>query len=136
MFISNDTFFLFMSYANKFRYTTRAFHLIYHTYFFCIADLRFSSNAIVFYCKHAFHEDCLPAHNMVRTSYIKVCQILVPEWELVLLCGAILTPKLSHTVTPLFLIKQPLFHISLQDSCMICSTTAKRGPDMFGSPRK
>ncbi|KAL5007431.1 hypothetical protein ScPMuIL_016237 [Solemya velum] len=29
-----------------------------------VNDLRYVSNVIVFYCKHAFHEDCLPSHSM------------------------------------------------------------------------
>ena len=28
-------------------------------------DWRYISNVTVFYCQHAFHEDCLPTHNMV-----------------------------------------------------------------------
>ncbi|ELU13950.1 hypothetical protein CAPTEDRAFT_174173 [Capitella teleta] len=29
-----------------------------------IRDLQYASNVTVFFCHHAFHEDCLPAHNM------------------------------------------------------------------------
>jgi len=26
------------------------------------ADLKFASSVVVFFCRHTFHEDCLPAH--------------------------------------------------------------------------
>ena len=35
-----------------------------------VTDVQFSSNVIVFFCHHTFHEDCLPAHNMVSVTQI------------------------------------------------------------------
>jgi len=31
-------------------------------------DLKFASPVAVFYCRHTFHEDCLPAHAAVSST--------------------------------------------------------------------
>ncbi|XP_064614137.1 vacuolar protein sorting-associated protein 41 homolog [Liolophura sinensis] len=33
-----------------------------------VSDLRYASNIAVFFCRHAFHEDCLPVHAMERCA--------------------------------------------------------------------
>ncbi|XP_048755315.1 vacuolar protein sorting-associated protein 41 homolog isoform X2 [Ostrea edulis] len=33
-----------------------------------VTDLRYASNVVLFYCRHAFHEDCLPTHSMERCT--------------------------------------------------------------------
>ena len=42
-----------------------------------VKDLRYASNVLVFYCKHAFHEDCVPAH-AVDSCSICSAQIRAP----------------------------------------------------------
>ncbi|XP_062569470.1 vacuolar protein sorting-associated protein 41 homolog isoform X1 [Saccostrea cucullata] len=33
-----------------------------------VTDLRYASNVVLFHCKHAFHEDCLPTNSMERCT--------------------------------------------------------------------
>ncbi|XP_078322201.1 vacuolar protein sorting-associated protein 41 homolog isoform X1 [Crassostrea virginica] len=33
-----------------------------------VTDLKFASNVVLFYCRHAFHEDCLPTHGLERCT--------------------------------------------------------------------
>ncbi|XP_065929628.1 vacuolar protein sorting-associated protein 41 homolog isoform X2 [Magallana gigas] len=33
-----------------------------------VTDLKYASNVVLFYCKHAYHEDCLPTHAQERCS--------------------------------------------------------------------
>jgi len=32
-------------------------------------DLKFASSVAVFFCRHTFHEDCLPAHAAASTKF-------------------------------------------------------------------
>ncbi|XP_062585361.1 vacuolar protein sorting-associated protein 41 homolog [Saccostrea cucullata] len=33
-----------------------------------VTDLRYASNVVLFHCKHAFHDDCLPTNSMKRCT--------------------------------------------------------------------
>ena len=61
-----------------------------------IADLRFASNVVLFYCHHVFHEDCLPAHNTVSKVY--QCQNCGPTEMAYLLVILVMVFGISPTV--------------------------------------
>jgi len=40
------------------------------------ADLKFASPVVVFFCRHTFHEDCLPAHAPASSNLACKCIII------------------------------------------------------------
>lgn len=39
---------------------------------FCFSDTKRTSHVVVFFCKHVYHEDCLPARDVVSNDQVKI----------------------------------------------------------------
>lgn len=107
----------------------------------CVVDLKYASNVVLFYCKHAYHEDCLPTHAQVRNNsnifwlfLTRRSLIFFSKYNgityLVYTCskhyfhfiGANANFQLVTQVKPLFLTKLKNFYVEFIMVCMVqCS---------------